>query len=210
MKKNLIIIGARGWGREVLWSFQSNESDKYNFKGFLDDNENALDDIMGEFPPILSSVEAYQPQDNDVFFCALGDPTYRKKYADIITQKGGKFVSYISPMAIVSPNVKIGAGVFVGANTVVSENVTIGDHSMIHGFCTLGHDVTIGTNVSVEAYCFFGGFSSVGDNSSIHVRSTVIAHKKVGANASVGACSLVIRNVKDNTHVFGYPATRID
>lgn len=210
MKKNLIIIGARGWGREVLWSFQSNYNDKYNFKGFLDSKSDALDGLIGEFPPIICSVEDYIIQPGDVFFCALGDPKWRKHYSDIIESKGGEFITYISPLAIVSPNAIIGEGTFIGANTVVSDNVKVGKHSMIHGLCTLGHDVTIGTNVSVEAYCFFGGFSTVCDNSSIHVRSTVIAHKKVGFNASVGACSLVIRNVKDNTHVFGNPAKRID
>ena len=39
---------------------------------------------------------------------------------------------------------------------------------------------------------------------------TFTAHKKIGDNCVVGACSLVIRNVKDNTHVFGNPAKRID
>lgn len=208
--KNLLIIGARGWGREVFWSFQENSSEEYIIKGFLDDNKQALDGVLGIFPPILSSVEEYTPLEDDVFFCALGDPFYRKKYIEIIANKGGRFVTFISPKAIVSPNVEIGEGVFIGANTVISENVTIGNYSMIHGFCTLGHDVQIGDNVSIEAYCFFGGYSSVGDNSIIHVRSTVIAHKKVGTNTSVGACSLVIRNVKDGTHVFGYPATRIN
>lgn len=207
--KNLIIVGARGWGREVLWSFQKDYSDIYNFKGFLDSKNDALDGLVGDFPPILSSVEDYEVQPDDVFFCALGEPKWRKHYADIIKEKGGKFVSYIAPTALVSPNATIGDGAFIGGNTVVSDNVIIGEHVMVHGLCTLGHDVKIGNNVSIEAYCFFGGYSSVGDNTSIHVRSTILSHKKIGETASIGAGSVVIRNVKDGVHVFGNPATKI-
>lgn len=207
--KNLIIIGARGWGREVLWSFQKDYSDKYNFKGFLDSKADALDGLVGDFPPIISSVEDYVVQPDDVFFCALGDPMWRLHYADIIETKGGTFATYIAPTAMVCPNATIGDGCYVGANTVISDNVVIGKQTMVHGLCTLGHDAKLGDYVSVEAYCFFGGYSEVDRLSFIHVRSTIIAHKRVGSKASVGAGSVVIRNVKDSVHVFGNPATKI-
>ena len=152
--KNLLIIGARGWGREVLLAFQSYRED-LDVKGFLDDNKHAFDGLRGEFPPIISSVEDYQIQPNDVFFCALGDPIYRKKYVDIIEAKGGRFISYISPKAAVSPNATIGEGSYIGSLTFVSDNVCIGKHAMIHGVSTFGHDVKIGDFVSVEAYSFF-------------------------------------------------------
>lgn len=208
--KNLIIIGARGWGREVLQNFKQNYGNEYTYKGFLDDNTKALDGLRGDFPPILSSVEDYEVQPDDVFFCALGDPEFRYKYSKIIERKGGTFCTYISKGATVYPNAIIGVGTFVGKNCVISDNVIVGDQVMIHDLCTLGHDVVIGDYVSIESYCFFGGYSSVGNHTSIHVRSTVLSHKKVGRNASVGAGSVVIKNVKDGSHVFGNPAKKIE
>ena len=44
----------------------------------------------------------------------------------------------------------------------------------------------------------------------LHVRSTLIRQKKIGKRAEVGTHSVVIRNVKDDEHVFGNPAKRID
>lgn len=209
--KNLLIIGARGWGREVLFSFKYHPSrTDINIKGFLDDNTHALDGLKGEFPPIISSVEEYIVQPDDVFFCALGDPDARKKYVDMIECKGGRFVSYLSPQALINPNAIIGDGSYIAAHTYVSDNVVIGKHTVIHSLSTLGHDVKIGDFVSIEAYCFFGGYVEVGDLSTIHVRSTIIRHKKVGVHVSVGASSVVMRNVKDNLHVFGNPAKRIE
>lgn len=208
--KNLLIIGARGWGREVLWAFKYAPCrDDLNIKGFLDDDIHVLDGLRGEFPPIVSSVEDYQIQPNDVFFCALGDPEARKKYVDIIESKGGRFISYISPQAMISPNATIGEGSFISSISSISDNVDVGKHVMINGMSTLGHDVKIGDFVSIGAYCFFGGYVEVGDFSSIHVRSTILRHKKIGTHASVGAASVVIRNVKDNIHVFGNPAKQI-
>ena len=211
LMKNLLIIGARGWGREVLWKFKNHPCrTDLNIKGFLDDDIYILDGLRGEFPPIVSSVEEYEIQPEDVFFCALGDSEARKKYVDIIESKGGHFISYISPQASVYPNAIIGNGSYIAANTVISDNVTVGKHTVIHSMSILGHDVKIGDFVSIEAYSFFGGYAEVGDFSSIHVRSTILRHKKVGSHVSVGAASVVIRNVKDNLHVFGNPAKRID
>lgn len=203
--KDLLIIGARGWGREVFFSFKNNIKD-IHIKGFLDDNIRALDGLNGEYPPIISSVEDYQIQPNDVFFCAVGNPVYRKKYAEIIEEKGGKFISFISPLAIVNPTAVLGEGVYIGGNSIISDNVIIGKHAMIHALCTLGHDVRIGDYVSIEAYSFFGGFSEIGNMTEIHVRSTILNHRKVGRNVSVGAGSVVLRNIKDDCHVFGVPA----
>ena len=206
--RKLLIIGARGWGREVYKSFKDNLND-VEIKGFLDDKTEALDGLNGNYPPIISSVEDYQPQPHDVFFCAVGNPIYRKKYATIIEEKGGRFLTYISPKAVINSTSTIGEGSYVGGYSIISDNVMLGRHAMVHAFCTLGHDVKIGDFVSIEAYSFFGGYSSVGNLSEIHVRSTILSHKTIGMGASVGAGSVVIRNIKDGIHVFGNPAQRI-
>ena len=73
--KNLIIIGARGFGREYCNSLKlyENYGKEFIIKGFLDDKVEALDVFSG-YPPILSSVEEYEIEEDDIFTCALGDP----------------------------------------------------------------------------------------------------------------------------------------
>ena len=90
--KNLIIIGARGFGREYYNGLKLREDYGKDFviKGFLDDKYDALSTFRG-YAPILNSVEDYVIESGDVFTCALGDPYYRKKYVDIIKEKGGSF-----------------------------------------------------------------------------------------------------------------------
>ena len=210
--RELLIIGARGFGRETYRTFVNTKAykdGKVTVKGFLDDNSAALNGLNGDWPPIIGAVETYDVQPNDVFFCALGDSHWRKHYAEIIEEKGGCFINIIHPMALISPIATIGKGCFIGPFTTISPNVLIGNHVMIHSFDDLGHDVEIGDYASIESYVFLGGYAKVGELSTMHTKSSIIPHKCIGKECVVGFGSVVMRNIKDGIHVFGNPAKKI-
>ncbi|MBD8348144.1 NeuD/PglB/VioB family sugar acetyltransferase [Dysgonomonas sp. HGC4] len=206
--KKLLIIGARGYGREVFNDIMIFHSGYIQVKGFLDDKSDALDGFEG-YAPIISSVENYNIEDGDVFYCALGDNKAREKYIKIIKDKGGEFLSLVHPTAIIHPDAKIGKGASIGQYCTISSNVEIGDFSFIFSYTTLGHDVIVGENCTIEGYTFMGGYSQAADNATLHTRSTILPHKKVGEGSTVGAGSIVIRNVKPGTTVFGNPAREV-
>lgn len=211
--KHLLIIGARGFGREKYRSFIHTKpyiEKEIDVKGFLDDKADAFDGLKGEWPPIISAVETYEIQPDDVFFCALGDAHWRKHYAELIKSKGGHFISIIHPTALVSPNATIGEGCSIGAFTSISPNVTVGDHVMIQSYDNFGHDSSIGDYASIESYVFLGGYASVGELSTMHTKSSIIPHKSIGKECVVGFGSVVMRNFKDGVHVFGNPAKKIE
>ena len=63
--KHLLIIGARGFGREIYRSFIHTKpyiEKEIDVKGFLDDKADALDGLKGEWPPIIGAVETYEIQ----------------------------------------------------------------------------------------------------------------------------------------------------
>lgn len=211
--KHLVIIGARGFGREIYRTFINTNpyiSKEIDVKGFLDDKADALDGLKGEWPPIIGAVETYNIQEDDVFFCALGDSHWRKHYAELISGKGGKFINIIHKTALVSPVASMGEGCIIGAYTNVSPNVTIGNHVMIQSFDDLGHDSQVGDYASIESYVFLGGYAKVGELATMHTKSSIIPHKSVGKECVVGFGSVVMRNFKDGVHVFGNPATKLD
>lgn len=208
--KNLIIIGAGGLGRSVctLFSNQSNYKQMYVVKGFLDDNVDALLGFDG-YPPVIGMIDNYDIQEDDVFFCALGDIHDRNESVNKILAHGGKFVSCVSEYALVNPMAKIGQGVFINAFSSIDANVEICDFSYVFTYCSIGHDTSIGEFCQIEPFCAIGGHVVLHDRVTLHPHSTVLPRLKIGNDASVGVGSVVMRNVDDKQVVFGNPAVSL-
>jgi len=206
--KNLLIIGARGYGREIC-DFAADcrgYETEFVIKGFLDDKSDALDNYPG-YPPIINSVESYQPQRDDIFICALGEVKYKKKYCEMILSKGGKFTTLISKRAYVSNrNTTIGEGCIICPDSRIHCDVKIGDFVTVQPFAVIGHDVKVGNWCHINDYADCGGASTIGDEVTIHTHSFILPHFKVGNGATIGAGSIVLRNVKEGVVVFGNPA----
>jgi sugar O-acyltransferase (sialic acid O-acetyltransferase NeuD family) len=206
--KNLIIIGARGFGREVYNLAQQTleHGSEWTVKGFLDNKHDALEAFEG-YPPVLSSVEEYVVQEGDVFICALGNPADKKHYVDVILAKGGIFTNIVHPTATINRiGTAIGTGVIIGPYTYISNNVTIENFVTIQTHVAVGHDVKVGSFCQINSFAFFGGFSKVGTGSTVNPGAIIVPKKTVGEHSVVGANSSVLGNVKNNTSVYGNPA----
>lgn len=209
--KQLIIIGARAYGREVYNS--AKESIGYNeefiIKGYLDDKTDALKDFVG-YPPIIGPVESYKVQQDDVFICALGSVIYKEKYVNLIKEKGGKFINLIHKTVGIPKNLQIGEGCIICRDTILSCDIKIGNFNTIQSLVILGHDVEIGNFCQINSFSFMGGFVKIGSYVTVNPNSTIIPHIKVQNNVTIGAGSVVIKNVKQGTCVFGNPAKKIE
>lgn len=205
--KDLLIIGARGWGREVYNMLPDclGYGTDYYIKGFLDDNENALVGKLG-YPKIISSVENYEIKSNDVFVCALGSSSWKKYYVEKVLSKGGEFINLINKTASVQKNAQIGKGCIVGYSVKISCDIIIGDFVTIQSYSIVGHDVQIGDFCHLGCRSFMGGYSTLGTLSTVQTNSIVLPHIKVGDNCMVGAGAVVIKKVKQGETVFGNPA----
>lgn len=208
--KHLLIIGARGFGREVFCLAQQSVGygTEYDIKGFLDDKTTALDGYEG-YPPIVSSVENYTLQPDDVFACALGDVSYKKKYAEMILAKGGKFINIIHKTASVSNNVRMGIGCIVSAYVSLSCDVEIGSFVTFQRFAAIGHDAHIGDYCHLNTNSFMGGFSRLGCLVTLWTGASVLPHMVVENNVIVGAGAVVIKRAKSDTTVYGNPAKEL-
>lgn len=209
--KQLLIIGARGWGREVYDIAKAciATGTELRVKGFLDDKSDALDGYEN-YPPILGPVETYDVKPDDVFVCALGDVNYKKHYSDIILNKGGEFVSLVHPTAYFGSNVKIGKGCILGPYVSISSDSKVGDFVTFLIKSHVGHDCFIGDYTHIGTLTNISGFVTVGKMVTIHPCCNIIPHKKVGDNAVIGTGSVVISKVKEGTTVFGNPAKKLE
>ena len=68
-----------------------------------------------------------------------------------------KEVPEIHPSAILSKNLKIGKGSYIGPNTIIRDHVVIGENCTIYGNVTINDRTTIGNNVKVQSGTVIGG-----------------------------------------------------
>ncbi|GAA4080578.1 acetyltransferase [Flavobacterium cheonanense] len=208
--KNLIIIGAGGLAREIydLAKICSKNETLFKIKGFLSKDDTGIE-AMG-YPKILSNVIDYSVEENDCFFCAIGDVIVRKRVVETIISKGGEFINLIHPTAIVSPSVKLGIGIGIKSHCVISSDVEIDSFSFLQSSVIMGHDVKIGKFCQINSFAFFAGYVKINNNATINAGAKLLQNVVVEEQAIVGMGSVVISKVKAGTTVFGNPAKRIN
>lgn len=206
---NLVIIGAGGLAREVfdLANVCYENDANFKIKGFLSIEQTNVEELG--YPKILSSSKDYKIEEGDVFFCAIGEVSIRKKAVQNILKKGGKFINLIHPTAIISPSVKLGSGVGIKSYCVISSDVSIGDFTYLQSSVIMGHDVRIGDFCQINSFAFFAGYADVRNGVTINAGAKLIQNVVVEEDAVVGMGSVVLTKVKTGTTVFGVPAKRL-
>lgn len=209
--KRLIIVGAGGLGREVYtWTEAHPDCGcLWEIAGFLDDNPAALDRF--DYPVgILATVVDYAPQPNDLFLCAIGSPSIKRRVCGKLLGSGAEFISLAHPTAVIGSNVEIGVGTIICPHAIVTCDVTIGDFVAINCHTSVGHDVRIADWVTLSGHCDVTGQTELGEMAFLGSGARILPLKKVGARAMVGAGSVVINHVQTNAKVFGNPARIFD
>ena len=212
--KNLVIIGAGGFAREVYWHSQMASGFDYEWtiKGFLDGDVKLSAEEYAKLPgdvTMLGDVDSYEILPDDVFTCAVGTPEVRKKLIEKILSRGGQFINIISEYAHIFPAAKIGKGVIVGLESGISDHVEIGDFAILNNVATIGHDTKIGKYTCIMSQVDVGGGSQIGDEVFIGSHATILNKVKIGNGAYVGAGSVVLKKVNAGAKVFGNPAVEI-
>lgn len=208
--KSLIIIGAGGFGREVLaWARQTYDFEsEWTFGGFLDDNPDALRGFDYR-EQVIAAVANYSPKPGDFFLCAVGQPKLKERMVQPVLEKGGRFTSLIHPSVIIGHNVSIGQGAILCPRVVLTSDIVVGDFVSLNVGTAVGHDVIIGDWCQASAFCDLTGASRIGRKVFLGSRASVLPKVSVGDEAVVGAGSVVLRPVKPGQTVFGVPASPV-
>ena len=208
--KDIIIVGAAGFGREVLqWIKDVNKvSPTWNIRGFLDDNLNALDGYECDYS-VIGTVRDWRPSENEVFALAIAFPGVKEKVVSVLKSKGAEFATVIHPTSIVSEFCHLGEGIIITPRCKISPNVTVEDFVTILG-CGVGHDACIGTYSTLSGYCAICGHVSIGKRVFVGTSAVVAPSKKIGDDAFIAMGSMVISNVKAGKKVMGNKARKID
>lgn len=202
--KDLFIVGAGGLGRKVFVCLKRlNQDNRWNIKGFIDDNEHALDGKKCDLS-IVGKISEWEPSSNQVFVMGISDPHVKRVVADKLIAKGAKFETIVSPDVIMGDYVEIGEGSIVMTPYNVESGAQIGRFVTLLGS-------TIALDGKLGDYSTTGGFanltcSNIGKGVYVGSHAVILSHVNVGDGAYVGVGSIVIKDVPEYSKVFGNPA----
>lgn len=206
---NLVVIGAGGFGPEIVWAAENTNSRSEAFKilGFCDDNPEKKGQQLYGYPVLGTPEEAAAKfAEKPCFLCAIGNNDNRAKAVKRALALGWTPVSVVDPSVVVSKTVKIGNGTYVGAGSILSPQAQLGDYVVVNHHCSIGHDsrladfVQISPGARVSGGCILEIGATLGSNAALAPKV------KVGAHAMVGACSFAVQDVPAGATVIGNPA----
>ena len=208
--KDLIIVGASGFGRELVQYVEdiNQVSPEWNILGFLDDNPQALDGCKTAYK-IIGSIKNWRPKECEYFACALAFPQVKKNVVMMLKERGAKFATLIHPTALINKYAELGEGLIVTPRSNINTDAKIGDFVSVLG-SGIGHDATVGSWSTLSGRCSINGHVQIGEMVYIACGVSIAPSKKIGDGATIGIGSVVINNVKAGTPVFGNPAKKMD
>jgi sugar O-acyltransferase (sialic acid O-acetyltransferase NeuD family) len=208
--KDIYILGAGGFGREVLnlmLDIHAIQGPRWNIKGFLDDTEDPLRGKACDYS-VVGTIADHTPKENEALVMGIADPAAKKKLSTTLTARGAVFESVIYPYAYLGRHNTLGEGTVVCGGFAMTVNVTVGSFSTLLG-CGLGHDVTVGDYSTISPCCNIMGRVSIGQRVFIGGNVAVAPGVVIEDDAYVGVGSVVLKRVKAGEKVFGNPAREI-
>lgn len=209
--KDLIIIGAGGFGREVADTVEriNNVCPRYNLLGFADDDETSWDrDVNGI--KVLGGIDFIKKNVSPKTYAVIAVASANAKRNIVNTLD--EFVIWeniIDPTALVSKFNSMGVGNIIQPFTVIGPNTTIGNHCMINLRGSLGHDAVIEDYVSTMSYCDITGHVHLEKGVYLGSSVCIIPGIFVKENSIIGAGATVIKDINETGTYVGNPARRV-
>jgi len=189
----LALFGYGGHAREVA----SQLGRKVTF--FVDDNY-----AKGESKPISE----FDPK-KYLMMVAVADSKSREQIVNNLPRET-EYFTFIHPTALImSEDVIIGEGSFIGANSILTTNIRIGDHAILNRGNHIGHDCLIGDYFSAMPGSIVSGNVNIGNRVYIGTNSSIREKISICDDVVIGLNTGIIKNIINRGTYAGSPLKKL-
>lgn len=210
--KDLVLIGASGYGREVYDTIERINKNKptYNVVGFIDDDEKIWEtkvngiEVLGGIDYIKNNFK-----DKEIYATiTIASADVKKK----ISSKLEKYVTWeniVDPTALISNYCHIGKGTLIGPYSQVGPNSKVGDFCSVLFGCSIGHDAVLEDFVSVMDYCDITGYDYLEEGVYLGSSVAILPNIRICKDSVVGGGAVVVKNLLETGTYIGIPAKKM-
>jgi len=210
--QNIVILGAGGFGREVLDIIiaQNKVSERWKILGFVDEDPELKGKVLNGYP-VLGSFDWFSKIDlkEIMVVCAIGDNISKKKVVEKAKGLGLTFANVVHPSVIMTEFVTLGEGVIICAGCILTNQITIGNHVIINLDVTIGHDSIIEDFCTLSPGVHISGRNKIGEGANVGTGAVTIQGIVIGRWSIIGAGAVVAQDIPDKVVAVGVPAKPI-
>lgn len=208
--KEIVIIGAGNFGKEVAWLIEDINKYKptYIVLGFLDDEKKQGQNINGY--DVLGSVAYLEELNRNHHACAviaMQNGLYRKKIVESLPAFED-WETLIHPSVSISETSQIGFGSIIAAGSYVSVNSKVGNQCVLNMGSIIENDCVIDDYASIMTKTLIGSHSKICRYAYVASGAVITSGRIIGKESQVGPGSVVINDVADGVNVMGVPAKK--
>ena len=203
--KDIVIIGAGGFGREVHWLIEeiNSQSPTWNFLGYVDEGLDVGTQVGKS--EVIGDLTWLKNQSLNVV-CAIGDPLTKRNVLSKIEESTNQYPTLIHPDVRYSDQVTIGEGCIICSGSILTVDIKIGKHVIINLDSTVGHDATIGNYSTILPSVNVSGNVIINECVSVGTGAKIIQQLSIGKNTIIGAGAIVTKDIPENVVAVGMPA----
>jgi sugar O-acyltransferase (sialic acid O-acetyltransferase NeuD family) len=135
-----------------------------------------------------------------------------KDRAEIVSKlpEETEYFTFIHPTAqIMSDDVIIGEGSFIGANSILTINIRMGNHAILNRGNHIGHDCIIGDYFSAMPGAIVSGNVHIGNMVYLGTNSSIIEKKYLLHDIKIGANGVVVKDITSSGTYMGCPVKKL-
>lgn len=211
IKQNIVIYGDSDFAEQAYSQFEMDG--RYTVVAFTVDESKYKRTTFNGLPIIKFQLLKKEYSTDDVLiFPAIGytrSNKIREIVSNEIESRGYKLMTYISKLANIGKDVKIGDGCYICEFVSVGTKTQIGKGTIILPNTAIGYAITIFDYCYISVSVSIGGKTVIKNNTFLGLSSTIKNSIEIAEYNIIGSAANVVKSTTANGLYVGNPARRV-